>query len=302
METHPIRILLIDDDRMQARLIEEAVRGFRDRWHSVDWASTYAAGLEKLCSGSYALCLLDYALDDGDGLGLLREAVARGVTTPVVFLTASSDPEVDQAALEAGAVDYLVKGEVTPALLERSVRYTLRLAQTMEQLRALAAVDQLTGLFNRREFARCMREEWERNLRYGQPFAVVLLDVDHFKSINDTHGHLAGDESLHWVARLLKSNTRSVDKLFRVGGDEFACLLTETDESAAMVCAERLVATLGDAPIPLADTHTRVTLSAGVAAVSLAMVSSDALLRAADAALYAAKERGRNRAVAYSKL
>ena len=296
------RLLLIDDDRMQNRLIEEAVRSFREPFH-VDWAPDFDSGLDKLIGGGYDVCLLDYGLGDRNGLDLLKAAIAKGCRTPVVMLTANSDHAIDDAALDAGALDYLVKGEVTPVLLERSVRYSRKLAGTLGQLRDLASLDQLTGLLNRREFQSAIDSEWERHLRYGTGLALVLVDLDNFKSVNDTHGHSGGDEVLSWISRILKSNVRTVDRCFRFGGDEFACLLSDSDELHAAHCGARLVATLADLEIPLSDgTRVSVRVSAGGAGVTPEIQSPDGLIRAADAALYEAKRRGRNQAVVASQV
>jgi len=296
------RVLLIDDDRMQNRLITEAVRLFREP-SLVEWAADYKSGLEKLSGGAFDVCLLDYGLGDRNGLDLLKEAVKQGCRTPVIMLTATSEHEIDEAALKAGAIDYLVKGEVTPVLLERSIRYSMKLSGTLAKLKELASVDQLTGLLNRREFQMAIEAEWERYLRYGTGMALVLVDLDNFKKVNDTFGHAGGDEVLTWIARILKSNVRTVDKCFRFGGDEFACLLTDSDEAQARHCGLRLVSTFADVEIPLPnDKHTSVHVSAGGAGVGPAIKSIDALIRAADAALYEAKRRGRNQSVVASEV
>src|SRR4051812_5460805 len=117
------KILLVDDDRLQQRLLQQMVANFRDAPFELEEATTYESGLKKLLSGKYAACLLDYRLDDRDGLTLLREARIAGCHTPVIFLTADENGDVDIAAMEAGAVDYLVKGTLTLRLLERSLRY-----------------------------------------------------------------------------------------------------------------------------------------------------------------------------------
>jgi len=296
------RLLLIDDDRIQNRLISEAVRAFREPF-LVDWAPDYDSGLEKLLSGAYDVCLLDYGLEERNGLDLLKAAVTKGCRTPVIMLTANSDPVIDEAALDAGAQDYLVKGEVKPVLLERSIRYARRLADTFEKLKELASLDQLTGLQNRREFQAALTAEWERHLRYGTGLALVLIDVDNFKAINDSHGHSGGDEVLTWISRILKSNVRTVDRCFRFGGDEFACLLADSDEAQAAHCGVRLVKTLSDVEIPLSSgRHVIARVSAGGAGVSAEIQSPETLIRAADTALYEAKRRGRNQSVVASEI
>lgn len=296
MPATPIRLLIIDDDRLQHRLVQEAVKTFRSGPYTVEWASTFQEGVNQLMTGGFNACLLDYSLGESDGLALLRDVRSRNNHTPVIFLTATSDPAVDQAALDAGALDFLVKGQVTPDTLERSLRYTLRMAETLAHLRELASHDQLTGALNRREFNRVVKEEWDRSVRFGQPFSLMLIDVDHFKQVNDRHGHKAGDDVLKWVSRLLVSNTRTVDRVFRFGGDEFAVVLVEADETIGMVCAKRLVDAVGQTPLPAGapGEHQRVTLSVGVASADPSLDSPEALVKAADSALYAVKAAGRN--------
>jgi PleD family two-component response regulator len=158
----PRKILLIDDDRMQHRLVQAHFRNFQGEKYELESAGTYEEGLAKLLHGTHAACLLDYQLGEKNGLQLIREAVARGCTTPIVFLTAETAQRIDIDAMNAGALDFLVKGEITPRLLERSLRYALKLSETLEALRRMATRDQLTGLLNRREFERILSEEDER--------------------------------------------------------------------------------------------------------------------------------------------
>jgi diguanylate cyclase (GGDEF)-like protein len=296
------KILLIDDDRMQFRLTQAQFRKIRVEAYELDWAETYEEGLAKLLSGSYAACLLDYRLGDRDGLELIQEAVSQGCRTPIVFLTAETAKKVDLAAMNAGAHDYLVKGEITPRTLERSLRYALKLGETLEALRRLATRDQLTGLLNRREFDRILAEESERAARFGRPLALILVDIDHFKKVNDTHGHPAGDEVLREVGRRLGSLMRSVDRVTRFGGEEFALVAMETDRSAALETARRICAEMARTPIQTGSITLPVTVSAGLAVLPGDATDGKALIAAADKALYAAKAAGRNRAMTFADL
>ena len=302
--TAPARkILLIDDDRMQFRLVQAHIKNFSGGAYDLDWASTYEEGLEQLLIGTHAACLLDYQLGDRDGLQLIREAVARGCRTPIVFLTAETAERVDIEAMNAGALDYLVKGEITPRMIERSLRYALKLGETLEALRRLATRDQLTGLLNRREFERILPEEEERARRFGHPLALVMVDIDHFKLVNDTHGHPAGDAVLREVARRVAEEVRSVDRVVRFGGEELALILVQTDRAGALDVARRVCVAVERDPVLAGDTIAlNVTVSAGAAALPDDATSGLALLNAADKALYAAKARGRNRAVAFDEL
>jgi two-component system cell cycle response regulator len=164
------RILVIDDDRLQFRLVQQHFKNFQQGSYQLDWSETYEDGMAKLLTGNYAACLLDYRLGERDGLQLIREAAAAGCRTPIVFLTAESSDNIDIQAMEAGALDYLVKGEISPRSLERSLRYALKLGDTLEALRRLATRDELTGLLNRREYDRMLAEEEDRAERFGNSF------------------------------------------------------------------------------------------------------------------------------------
>ena len=290
------RILLIDDDRLQFRLTHRMFDSFRGERFELEWSDNFEDGLARLLKENYTACLLDYQLGPRDGLELIAAAVAAGCHTPIVFLTAETSENVDTAAMNAGALDYLVKGEITPRSLERSLRYALKLGDTLGQLRQLATTDQLTGLLNRREFDRLLAEEVERALRFEHPFVLVLLDLDHFKDINDQHGHPAGDAVLRTVAARITGTVRTIDRVARIGGEEFAVLLMETSLEEAAAAAQRLVEVVRGEPISVGDgVRLPVTISVGGAVAPTHAKESAALIQAADNALYAAKRAGRNR-------
>ena len=293
------KLLLIDDDERQEHLLQLLLATFRREHFDLEYVSSYEAGLKKLASGNYAVCLLDYHLGERNGLELLREARIAGCDTPVFILTAEDSDELDNAAMEAGAVDYLVKSALNPRLLERSIRYALKLGDTLAQLRQLAQRDELTKLLNRREFSRILNEEWDRSARFQRPFTLVMVDIDFFKKINDTHGHQAGDEVLRHVASLLSGQVRTVDRVARYGGEEFALVMIETDCRNAAEHIRRLGLLLADLPCIVADKDLtiEVTLSAGVADSQQGATSATELVEMADKALYAAKKGGRNRIV-----
>jgi diguanylate cyclase (GGDEF)-like protein len=281
------KVLLIDDERGQAKIVSASFGKFVGEKFQLNWAPSYDEGLTELRRGGYVACLLDYQLGDRDGLEFLREAGRLGVRTPVIMLTSETSGEVDVQAMEAGAFDYLVKGEINPRALERSLRYALKLHATLDELRRLATRDMLTGLFNRREGVRLLEREVERTRRYPSPLSVLLIDVDHFKTVNDRKGgHAAGDALLAAVAEVLQEQVRLDDSVVRWGGDEFAVWLADTDAKAARLVAENMIAAVR----PLG-----ATLSVGVAQWSATHVDAGDLIAAADKALYEAKEAGRDR-------
>ncbi len=165
------------------------------------------------------------------------------------------------------------------------------LVEANAKLESLATHDGLTGIKNRRAFNEKLAEEWSRATRYGTPLSLILLDVDNFKSYNDSFGHLAGDEVLKRVARLLEGSVRGTDFLARYGGEEFVLLLPNTDEEGAMILAGRLRFKIEGGPWKERD----LTASFGVANMDAKMTSSDVFTETADKALYHSKESGRNR-------
>nr|WP_280712741.1 GGDEF domain-containing protein [Desulfobaculum xiamenense] len=167
--------------------------------------------------------------------------------------------------------------------------------RTRHELARLAAVDPLTGLRNRRMFMELARREFDKAKRYDTPLACVMIDVDRFKDINDTHGHEAGDRALKAIATELARHARRTDILARLGGEEFILLLPETGLHGAFVSAEQHRQRIEELSIPLAPEPLEITISLGVTELDEADSSLDALMSRADHALYAAKAKGRNR-------
>ncbi len=297
----PARLLIIDDDPVQHRLVAGMVRAFRHSRYECDHATSFAEGLERLVNGHYTACLLDYQLDQDDGLALLREALRTSqLQTPVIMVTASDTEDVNIAASESGAVDFLVKGDINPRVLERALRYAVRLGATLAQLQAMAIKDELTGLPNRREMQRRLHDEWQRATRFRRPLTVGMVDIDFFKKVNDEHGHPAGDEVIRHVAQLLQRNVRAVDRVARYGGEEFALLLPETSLADATTAVERIRCIIEETPCVIADPplSLSVTVSIGAAATVEESGGPEVVVAAADRRLYLAKRGGRNRVVA----
>lgn len=170
-----------------------------------------------------------------------------------------------------------------------------QLERTNAQLTQLSQTDGLTGLFNRATWESFLHTEFERSGRYGTESALVMLDIDHFKPINDRHGHPVGDEVIRQISRQIKLNLRQPDIAGRYGGEEFAVILPETDLTGAECFAERLRELVAETPIRCGELELQVTLSLGVAPVITSHATAEQWLVAADTALYNAKEQGRNR-------
>ena len=164
-----------------------------------------------------------------------------------------------------------------------------------DDLKILAAVDELTGLYNRRHFELLARAEWIRFQRYFRPLSVLIIDVDHFKTVNDRFGHDEGDKVLKLIAIVCGSAKRESDAVARIGGEEFALLLPETNEAAALIVAERLLAQVRECVYPIGNENIGLTVSIGVASATPSMSGIETLIKRADDALYEAKRSGRDR-------
>ncbi|HET9449787.1 MAG TPA: diguanylate cyclase, partial [Aggregicoccus sp.] len=225
---------------------------------------------------------------------------------PVLCLTGHEQREARLAALRLGADDVLGAMPLdAEALLARAGRCleTKRrldvLAAQAEELQALSTTDGLTQVSNHRHFQERLREEFRRAQRYADPLSLILVDLDHFKGVNDAHGHLTGDLVLREVAATLRQSVRDTDLLARYGGEEFAVLLPRTSIAGSLTVAERICRDVGALHIPLEGAGRaplRISASVGVSALPQRnLTSAEGLFRAADEALYRAKREGRNR-------
>lgn len=297
-DTRP-RILAIDDTPANLMTLGAALASDYD----LQVATSGEAGLELAAARPPDLILLDVMMPEMDGYEtcgrLLADPLTRDV--PIIFITAQNSPEDETRGLEAGAVDYITK-PVNPAVVKARVRAHLTLKLQADQLRAMAFLDGLTGLANRRRFNEALDSEWRFARRTGAPLSLILTDIDHFKPFNDTYGHQAGDACLQAVAQvLMRSLTRSHDLSARYGGEEFVCLLPGTGLAGAQAKAESLRLGVQKLQIPhhASDVAPVVTVSLGVATVSPREgIDSAALVGLADAQLYEAKRKGRNRVCA----
>lgn len=236
-------------------------------------------------------------------LGAIIAACAISIFAAVRFArpVLSDLDELRRGALQLaeGNLAHRVDGFRTPELNELGGAFNAmagRIETAQEALSELATRDGLTGLLNHREFVRLLSEELERARRYDRPCSLLLIDVDHFKAINDNWGHPAGDIVLRQIAGRIADAIRPADRAARYGGEEFAVLLPETGRESAMSLAERIRSAVASAPMPVsADAAVPVTVSIGLAAYPADGSDGGALIARADAGLYAAKRDGRNR-------
>jgi diguanylate cyclase (GGDEF)-like protein len=243
------------------------------------------------------VCDLEMPVCDGVRFLALKASQAAFAHVPVIMLTGEGDPERKVDLLVRGAADYVTKPFHPRELLAR-VQAHLRLKTLQEELlranahlEELSNTDGLTGLRNRRSLDETLAAEAARAVRYELPLSLILFDIDHFKKVNDEHGHQAGDRVLARVGEVIREGTRTTDLAARYGGEELAVLLPHTGPAPAAMLADRLRAAISCVTFPVAGL--RVTASAGVASLD-ASGCPTALVDAADRALYAAKHEGRN--------
>ncbi len=309
-------VLIVDDTPANLRLLSRilAGHGFRVR--------VAISGNEALSQVQLALpdvVLLDVMMPEMNGHEVCRQlkSDARTQAVPVLFLSALSSTADKLQAFNAGGADYITKPFQAPEVLARvqtqvaryraetelrrvNERLHAQLAEIQAlqaQLREQAIRDALTGLFNRRYLQETLEREVLRAKREATPIGLVMLDIDHFKKLNDTYGHKAGDVMLQTLGELLRTQTRGSDVACRYGGEEFVVVLPGASIEVAQQRAEQWRQSFEAVHVPYDSHDLRATIALGVAAFPKHGATSDEVLRVADAALYLAKAEGRNRVV-----
>ncbi|MGE0416546.1 MAG: PleD family two-component system response regulator [Acetobacteraceae bacterium] len=293
-------VLVIDDWDLGARTVSEALA--RDEIRS-DHARTEAEAMAKAESGAYDLIVTSMALVDEDPLKLVAQLRASDVThdTPLLLIAESHDHERVLRGFELGANDWLtlpVDENELRARARNQIRrkfYQDRLRSDLGTALKLAMTDPLTGLYNQRYLRRHLSGLIGQR-QQGRELAVVMIDVDHFKSVNDRFGHASGDEALRLIAATLRDNTRMFDSVARYGGEEFVVVMPGSGVDDAVAAGERLRSAAEALEFrPTGQDRSALTISVGIACTNGQPTSVDTLLQAADQALYEAKRRGRNR-------
>jgi diguanylate cyclase (GGDEF)-like protein len=284
-------VLVVDDDPDKRNLLTVALEM---AGYQVRTANDGEAGLSSIESYQPDLIITDVMMPKMDGYELARRVRGNPQTRfiPIIIQTAARNDAQDlRRGAEVGALGYITDPTDLDLLLART-RTLLDFKNYLDTVEEAAHTDHLTGLANRRRFERQLEREIARSLRFDRPFCLLLLDIDRFKEVNDSHGHDAGDEAIRQLAKVLQAGTRGIDTAARIGGEEFAVILTETEFKGGLEVAERLRLAIKNAEIPLVG---NITASFGIAEFPLSAQTARELMGTADAALYEAKRKGRNR-------
>ncbi|MDD5287486.1 MAG: diguanylate cyclase [Desulfuromonadaceae bacterium] len=252
-------------------------------------------GLEAYREQSPDIIITDIHTPNMDGLDMVREIRKLDKSVPIIIMTAFEQIDYLKRSINMGVDKYVTK-PVNGSELYETVLDCARRLLAEKKLLSAAGTDPLTGLINRRELMNRFMSEKGRAERHGTPFCVIIADIDHFKNVNDTFGHIAGDRILSGVADTLTSSVRTEDILGRFGGEEFLLILPETDLDAATVVAEKIRSAVSDLETEWEGKTISVTISMGVVKFKPGM-GMDECIQPADHALYRAKTGGRNRFV-----
>ncbi len=306
-----VRVLLVEDDAGDAYLTQRQLESVRTARYEIVWAKTVEEGLDRLADASLDACIVDYCLGASNGLEFIRLARAKRVSVPLIMLTGSASQDIDFEAMQLGVADYLCKTDMSAALLERSIRYAIERKRSEQALVVEARRDPLTGLHNRISLNERLELALQRQSRSDKGLALILIDLDGFKAINDTLGHQAGDELLVILADRLKQTVRPYDLVARLGGDEFVILVEDLDAddtihehracgdtNAIQGLANRVFAAICE-PACVDGMPINVSASLGIARCPADSTTAEQLLHRADEAMYQAKRSKRRPATVY---
>ena len=303
-----MKLLLIDDNEIDRESVKRTLRHLRENVE-IEEASTAYEGIEKFESGFFDLVLLDYLLPDMDGDEILKKIARHPDRHSAVIVVTGiyDDPKFEQSCIETGAQDVVIKTDLSikhlsRAMLHARTRHLLEheLHESQKRLKILAENDNLTGLSNRYYFDKSLRSAVSRAERHRNKLALLFIDLDDFKYINDNFGHDIGDDLLKNIARILQSMMRAGDDVCRLGGDEFAILVHHFDGKEDLInLAERILEKLR-VPQKINYQDLVVSASIGIAVFPDSAADTGDLLKAADLAMYSAKKKGKNKWLFFS--
>ncbi len=300
-----VRLLIVDDEEIMRQFLNEVLK---DEGYEIDLAASGKEALRRMNESEYDIVLTDIVMPELDGLGVVAATKDLSYNPSVIVMTGYASMETAVESMKLGAADYITKPFnidqiriiVKNAVEERALKAR---AAEGEFYKELSRKDGLTELYNHRFFHQLLETEVSRAERYDRVVSLIMIDIDDFKSYNDSHGHPAGDLALRRLSQLLKQSSRNCDFPARYGGEEFAIIVPEVSADSARRMGERLLKLIDESEFEGEEKMTggRLTISIGIATFPLQASSKSELIEHADQALYRAKGLGKNRVVVFGE-
>ncbi len=294
-----LNLLVVEDNPGDYDLVVEYLSEVSHAIYHFNHSVSLQETSEILKSTAVDIILLDLSLPDSNGIDTVSNVRNLVSSVPIIVITGTDNDDIGEQAIQQGAQEYLSKNELSGRMLSRVIKYAIKRKQMEEKLEKLALTDPLTDLYNRRYFYERGWNEYVRARRYKHYLAVIMLDLDFFKKINDNYGHVCGDMVLVKVANLFSQTLRDVDLVARFGGEEFIILIPETDHAGVESVAQRIRQEIYDTPMKHNDKNFNISASLGVAFIEDVSGDFETMINQADIALYCAKENGRNQVEVY---
>ncbi|NNG01896.1 MAG: diguanylate cyclase [Desulfobacteraceae bacterium] len=300
-----INILCVEDSDDDFQLIGDIL--VKHDWITMTRARDLKSSWKLIRKNKYDLVFLDYVIKGGTGFDVLSRLNKERIDTPVVMVTGQGDEMLASKTIQLGAYDYLPKSKVTESAILRVINNTLERARlrmemkkAQDKIAEMSILDELTQLYNRRYFNEALEREMSKAQRYESQLVLCILDLDHFKKINDVYGHPAGDKALNEIGRLLEKCFRKSDLLCRYGGEEFAVIIPNTRSDKAYTACDRFRKMVARNVFRYRHMEFKLTVSVGLARLEdIPAETVDGFIEIADRALYEAKTSGRNRVALY---
>jgi len=292
MNTEKLKVLIVDDSPEDAELVTDALAGSVLYDYQCQSIHDAQSALHELKYQQYDVVLLDYNMPGNDGLWVLSELQVECLSVPIIFMTGSGDERVAVKALKLGATDYVCKVDLDAINLEESILYSLKRKQEDIEFLERATRDPLTSTMTRFTFMETLQQTVNRSERNSNRFAVLFIDLDKFKPINDTYGHYVGDQVLIESSKRISAGMRKCDSLARLGGDEFVMLVEDLGDegpSNAAIVANRVYKAITELAYHYAESKIYLGASIGVAIYPECGSNASELLGAADEAMYECK-------------
>ena len=304
-EQSAVRLLIVDDEEIMRQFLNEVLK---DEGYTIDLAASGKEALKRMNDSEYDIVLTDIVMPELDGLGVVAATKELSYSPSVIVMTGYASMETAVESMKLGAADYITKPfniDQIRIIVKNAVEERVLKAQAAEGefYKELSRKDGLTELYNHRFFHQLLETEVSRAERYDRVVSLLMIDIDDFKSYNDSHGHPAGDLALRRLSQLLKQSSRNCDFLARYGGEEFAIIVPEVSADSARRMAERLLKLIDESEFEGEEKMLggRLTISIGIATFPMQASSKSELIEHADQALYRAKGLGKNRVVVFGE-